>query len=63
MEIDDELLSQMAEAAVAPAGDGDSAAEERTTRVAEAKARLKSKKNDLEQGFAKVRKVVKKGGA
>ena len=63
MEIDDDLLGQMAEAAVAPAGEGGPAAEERTTRVAEAKARLKSKKSDLEQGLAKVRKVVKKGGA
>ena len=63
MEIDDDLLGQMAEAAVAPAGEGGSAAEERTARVAEAKARLKSKKSDLEQGLAKVRKVVKKGGA
>ena len=63
MEIDDDLFSQMAEAAVAPAGEGDSAAEERKTRVAEAKARLRSNKKDLEQGMAKVRKVVKKGGA
>ena len=63
MEIDDDLFSQMAEAAVAPAGEGDTAAEERKTRVAEAKARLRSNKKDLEQGMAKVRKVVKKGGA
>ena len=60
MELDDDLLNQMAEAAVAPAGEQDADKEERKARVAEAKARLKSKKSELEQrGLAKVRKIGK----
>ncbi len=51
MELDDEFLTQMAEAAVPPAEPGgDNGAEERRARVAETKARLSSKKGDLEQG-------------
>ena len=57
MELDDDMLDQMAEAAVPSAEDGDTAIEDRKARVAEAKARLKSKKSDLEQGLSKVRKI------
>jgi DNA repair exonuclease SbcCD ATPase subunit len=60
MQLDDELLDQMAEAATAPAGEGEGEAEARKVRVSEAKDRLRSKKKDLEVGLAKVRKTGKK---
>ena len=60
MQLDDDLLDQMAEAAIAPAGDGEGEAEARKVRVSEAKNRLKSKKGDLEVGLAKVRRIGKK---
>ena len=60
MQLDEDLLDQMAEAATAPAGDGEGEAEARRLRVSEAKDRLRSKKGDLEVGLAKVRKICKK---
>ena len=42
MELDDETLNDMAEAAVPPAAEGEAAQEDRKSKVAEAKARLKS---------------------
>ena len=59
MELDDELLDEMAEAAVPPAGEGDAAAEDRKTSVAATKARLKSKASDMEARLSKVRKMLK----
>ena len=59
MGLDEEVLSQMADFAVAPAGDGEGEAEARQARVEEAKARLRSKKGDLEEGIAKARKIGK----
>ena len=56
METDEDVLDQMAEAVVAPAGEGESAEAERMQKVAEAKARLKSSKVFMERGLAKVRK-------
>ena len=60
MQLDDDLLDQMAEAATAPAEDGEAAALERKARVAEARDRLKANKGNLEMSLAKVRKVNKK---
>ena len=62
MELDDDMFAQMAEAAVPPAEDTEGAAEERRTKVAEAAARLKSRKGDLEKGLSKVRKLSKSRG-
>ena len=59
MALDDDLLGQMAEAAVAPEEGEGLAAEDRKTKVAEPKARLKAKRQDLEQGLAKIRKSGK----
>ena len=48
MELDEELLDHLAEAAVAPAADScNTAIEERKRKVAEAKARLKTKAEGL----------------
>ncbi len=60
MQLDDDLLGQMAEAATPPAGEGEGEVEARKLRVAETKGRLRSKKGDLEVGLAKVRKTAKK---
>ena len=60
MEFDDDLLDQMAEAAVAPAENGEPEADERKKRVAEAKARVNSKKVDLANGLARVKATIKK---
>ena len=60
MDLDDEVLQQMAEAAVGPAEEGGSSEEDRATKVAETKARLKAKKGDLEKGMSKVKKTSAK---
>lgn len=60
MQLDDDLLDQMAKAATAPASEGEEAVQERKLRVAEAKERLRAKRTDLEVGIAKVRKISKK---
>ena len=61
MQLDDEVLEQMAEAATAPAADGE-AEEARTQRVAETKARLSTRRADLAAGLSKskVRKCQQK---
>ena len=58
MQLDDDMLEQMAEAAVPPA-EGAEAIEERRAKVAEAKAGLHSRKGELEKGFSKVRKTIR----
>jgi hypothetical protein len=56
MELDEEFLDEMAEAAVPNGGESGVAADERPFKVAEAKVRLKTKAENL----AKVRKIGKK---
>ena len=58
MELDDDFFEQMAEAAVAPAEGGEDRVAERRARVAEAKARLKSRRPELER-VARVKKMAK----
>ena len=60
MQIDDDLIDQLAEAATAPAGEGEEEAQAYKVRCAKAKDRLRARKADLEVGLAKVRKVIKK---
>ena len=60
MDLDEDVLDQMAEAAVAPAGAGESAVQERTAKVAEVKASLTARKSDIARRFDKVRKVARK---
>lgn len=60
MQIDEDLLYQMAEAAVPPAGESDGDEAARQARVDETRDRLRSKRTDLARGLARVRKVAKK---
>ena len=62
MELDDETLGHLAEAALGPASEagGEAGPAERSERVAAATARLRSKRSDLEKRLCKVRKVEKK---
>lgn len=59
MQLDDEVPSQPADCAVAPARDGEGEAEARQGGAAKAIARLRSKKGDLEIGSTKSQKVGK----
>ena len=63
-ELDEELLNQIAEASVAPAGEDADDIERRTKSVAEVKARLQLRKGDLEKGIGKkvIRKAIVKSG-
>ena len=58
MQLDEDMLEQMAEAAVPPA-EGEEAIEERKSKVAEAKAGLRSRKGELEKDFSKVRRTIR----
>jgi hypothetical protein len=60
MQIDEDMLSQLAEAAVPPAGESEGDEVARQTRVDETRDRLRSKRTDLARGLARVRKIPKK---
>lgn len=58
--VNDDLLDQMAEAAVPPAGEADGEGEDRKIRVAEIRERLKARRLDFERSVSKTRKHAKK---
>ena len=58
VELEDDIMAQFAEASL-PALPGESG-EMRAAKVEEAKARIKSKKGELEKRLAKIRKTKKK---
>ncbi len=60
MQLGSDLLDQMAEAAVPPAGEADGDRAARKIRVAETRDRTKARRTDFERSVSKIRKATKK---